>query len=306
MLDLKRRGVLAVAGVLFAIVLLLRIAEDNPRDFVTLLFAVPIALVAIELGLVWGLGAATLALGMFSLWAVAWASSPPGALDYISRGVTFLAIGAVVGALAGRLRRVSADADRFWQLSSDLLCTAGLDGVFTRLNPAWEATVGWTEEELCSRPFIEFVHPDDRERTIAETASLAEGQRTVNFQNRYECKDGGYRHLMWSAVSVPADNVIYGIARDITAIVAAQDELRSNERFLSSVLENLPNMVFIKDAEELRFVRFNHAGEELLGVPREELIGKSDYDLFGADDADFFVKKDRQVLASGELVDIPA
>ncbi|MBN1528028.1 MAG: PAS domain S-box protein [Thermoleophilaceae bacterium] len=305
MLDLKRRGVLAIAGLLFAVVMALRIASENPHDFVTLLFTVPIALIAIELGLAWAFGAATFALALFGLWAAAWASAAPSALDYISRGVTFLAIGGVVGALAGRLRRVSAEADRFWELSSDLLCTSGLDGVFTRMNPAWEATVGWTEEELCSRPFIDFVHPDDRERTIAETASLAEGYRTVNFHNRYECKDGSYRHLMWSSVSVPADNIIYGIARDITATVAAQEERRSNERFLSSVLENLPNMVFVKDAEELRFVRLNHAGEELLGIPRDELIGKSDYDLFDADDADFFVKKDRQVLASGQLVDIP-
>ena len=120
------------------------------------------------------------------------------------------------------------------------MCTSGLDGVFTWMNPAWEATLGWTEQELCSRPFIEFVHPDDRERTIAETASLAEGHRTVNFHNRYECKDGSYRHLMWSSVAVPEENIIYGIARDITATVDAQEDLRGSERFLTSVLEEPP------------------------------------------------------------------
>src|SRR4051812_19306278 len=101
--ELKRNGVLAIAAFLFAAVLALRIVADDPNDFVTLLFTVPIALVAVELGTRWGLAAGALALALFGLWAVAWAPTEPGALDYISRGVAFLAIGAVVGALAQRL-----------------------------------------------------------------------------------------------------------------------------------------------------------------------------------------------------------
>lgn len=76
-------------------------------------------------------------------------------------------------------------------------------------------------------------------------------------------------------------------------------------KFLKSILENIPNMIFVKDAKELRFVQFNKAGEELLGVPREELIGKNDYDFFSKTQADFFTAKDRQVLKEGKLLDIP-
>uniref|UniRef100_B8HP17 histidine kinase n=1 Tax=Cyanothece sp. (strain PCC 7425 / ATCC 29141) TaxID=395961 RepID=B8HP17_CYAP4 len=84
----------------------------------------------------------------------------------------------------------------------------------------------------------------------------------------------------------------------------AELEVRQTQRFLDSIIENLPNMVFVKDAQFLRFVRFNKAGEELLGYVREDLLGKNDYDFFPAQEADFFVSKDREVLATGNLLDI--
>jgi PAS domain S-box-containing protein len=201
---------------------------------------------------------------------------------------------------------VSAEGARFWELSTDLLCTAGFEGYFTRLNPAWERTLGWTLEELRSQPFVEFVHPDDRERTETEAASLTSvDYETIIFENRYRCKDGSYRTIVWGARSIPEEGLIYATGRDVTESKRAQEKLRSSERFLDSVLENLPNMVFVKDAEELRFVRVNRAEEELVGTPREELIGKNDYDLFSRQAADAFVQKDREVLASGAVVDIP-
>jgi PAS domain S-box-containing protein len=79
----------------------------------------------------------------------------------------------------------------------------------------------------------------------------------------------------------------------------------SAEEFLDSIIENIPNMIFVKEAQELRFVRFNQAGEELLGYSRQELIGKNDYDFFPKEEADFFVSRDRAVLESGKPLDIP-
>jgi PAS domain S-box-containing protein len=300
-----RRLVLASAAGLFLAVLVLRLAIDSPSDVVTLLFAVPIAMVAVELGMIWGLAAAGLAVAVFAVWAAGWAADVPGAFYFVSRGGTFLVIGGVVGGVADRLRTVSADGARFWELSSDLMCRASLDGYFTRLNPAWEQKFGWTTEELRSRPFIDFVHPDDRERTLSVTSRLAAvGYRAINFENRHRCKDGSYRALDWSATSIPEEGLIYAIARDSTASKQGEAELRGSEQFLDSVLQNLPNMVFVKDAEELRFVRVNRAGERLLGTASAELMGKSDYDLFPESQAKFFVEKDREVLASGETVDI--
>ena len=74
---------------------------------------------------------------------------------------------------------------------------------------------------------------------------------------------------------------------------------------MTSIFENIPTMVFIKDAKDLRFVRFNRAGEELLGHSREELFGRNDYDFFPREQADFFVEKDREVLRGKRVVDIP-
>lgn len=92
---------------------------------------------------------------------------------------------------------------------------------------------------------------------------------------------------------------------DITEWRKMEAEIRNSEAFLDKVVENIPNMLFVKEANELRFVRFNKAGEELIDVPRTELIGKNDYDFFPKDQADFFTKKDREVFTSGELLDIP-
>lgn len=82
-------------------------------------------------------------------------------------------------------------------------------------------------------------------------------------------------------------------------------DLNQSSAFLDSLIENLPLMVFVKEAESLRFVRFNKAGQDLLGIPRSEMIGKNDYDFFPKEQADFFVEKDRAVLKGREIVDIP-
>jgi PAS domain S-box-containing protein len=113
-------------------------------------------------------------------------------------------------------RAEEAELAPFFAQSLDLLCIAGLDGRFKRLNPAWATHLGWTLDELLAKPFIEFVHPDDREATLAEFATLAEGGDTVFFENRYVHRDGSYRWLQWNARPVPGRRRIYATARDVT------------------------------------------------------------------------------------------
>ncbi|MEA2613732.1 MAG: hypothetical protein QOI52_1691, partial [Chloroflexota bacterium] len=296
-----------IAVLLFVVVFALRFIHEDSNDLISLLYAIPIAFVAVERGRTWGLAASVLALALFGLWDLTYDGAPHGAADYLSRAAAFFVLGGAVGILADLLRKVSTENAGFWALSTDLLCTASLDGYFMRLNPAWQRMLGWSDEELCARPFLHFVHDDDVAATAAETAKLAsEDYETVVFQNRYRCKDGSYRTLLWGARSVfEREGVIYATARDISERTAAQEELCHSERFLESVLENLPTMVFVKEAEELRFVRFNQAGVDLIGIPREELIGKNDHDFFSEQEADHFNDDDRAVLASGEILDIP-
>src|SRR4029077_11801415 len=85
----------------------------------------------------------------------------------------------------------------------------------------------------------------------------------------------------------------------------AEDKLKNVNAFLDSIVENVPIMLFVKDADNLRFQLFNKAGEDLLGYKRADLIGKNDYDFFPKEEADFFIKKDREVLEGKKLVDIP-
>jgi PAS domain S-box-containing protein len=112
--------------------------------------------------------------------------------------------------------RTEGDLREFIDLSLNLVCIAGTDGYFKHVNPAWETTFGFTREDLLSRPYLEFVHPDDREATTSEAAKIASGCNTLSFENRYRCKDGSYRWLLWSAVVRAERGLIYAIAADIT------------------------------------------------------------------------------------------
>jgi len=107
---------------------------------------------------------------------------------------------------------------RFFDFSLDMLCIASKEGYFVDLNPSWERTLGFSMEELTSRPYFDFVHPDDQGPTVAEAARLLEPDSyTVGFANRYLCKDGSYRWLHW--VSRAVEGWLYAIARDITPLV---------------------------------------------------------------------------------------
>jgi PAS domain S-box-containing protein len=122
--------------------------------------------------------------------------------------------------------------DRFFDLSIDMLCIAHFDGHFTRLNPAWEKTLGFSREELQSRPMFDFVHPDDRERTLDQNRKVRHGGQALAFENRYRCKDGSYRWLRWNATADVGHQLIYSVARDITEHKQAELE---RERLLAEL-----------------------------------------------------------------------
>jgi PAS domain S-box-containing protein len=123
------------------------------------------------------------------------------------------------------LWQAEEERDRLFTLSLDMLCVAVFDGYFKRLNPAWERTLGWSIDELMTRPYIEFVHENDREATITEASKLAGGAVTISFENRYRCADGSYKWLLWNAAPFTTQKMIYAAARDITDRKHAEQEM---------------------------------------------------------------------------------
>jgi len=121
-------------------------------------------------------------------------------------------------------RRLRRQRDRFFDLSLDLVCIAGTDGYFKQLNPKFETVLGFTRAELLERPFLDFVHPDEREATVRTISKLSAGEPAIDFENRYRCKDASYRWLSWLASPEP-DGTIYAIARDVTEAKIAQTKL---------------------------------------------------------------------------------
>ncbi|UCD23130.1 MAG: diguanylate cyclase [Gemmatimonadota bacterium] len=106
--------------------------------------------------------------------------------------------------------------EKFFGYALDMCCIAGVDGYFKRVNQAFLRTLGYTREELLARPYNDFVHPDDRADTHAETGKLAGGTPTLSFENRYRCANGEYRILHWTSFPEPETGLLYAIARDIT------------------------------------------------------------------------------------------
>ncbi|MBP2228563.1 PAS domain S-box-containing protein [Azospirillum agricola] len=124
----------------------------------------------------------------------------------------------------------TADRDRMWRLSTDIMLVAGLDATISAVNPAWTLVLGWTEAELLGRSFLDLVHPDDRAATLAEVAKLGRGVTTFRFENRYRRKDGSHCLLSWTAV--PDHRFIHAVGRDVTAEREAAETLRRTEAAL--------------------------------------------------------------------------
>jgi PAS domain S-box-containing protein len=164
---------------------------------------------------------------------------PFSARELLARVETNLRLARVRHEAADALRRVNEtleaqvaartrERDRMWRLSRDVMLVARFDGTITALNPAWHAVLGWQAEDLIGRPFLDFVHPDDRARTLAETQRLADGHATLLFENRYRHADGSYRTLSWTAV--PGEEHLHAVGRDVTEQRELEEAFRQSQK----------------------------------------------------------------------------
>jgi PAS domain S-box-containing protein len=126
--------------------------------------------------------------------------------------------------------------DRYFDLSIDMLCVAHFSGYFLKLSAAWERTLGFTRQELQSKRMFDFVHPEDRERTLEQNRIVRSGGQALGFENRYLCKDGSYRWFRWNAIADMDHELIYSLARDITEARRAEEERERLIRELQAAL----------------------------------------------------------------------
>jgi PAS domain S-box-containing protein len=159
-------------------------------------------------------------------------------------------------------KHTEEDRDRIFNMSYDLICVAGTDGYFKFLNLAWERMLGYTREELLSRPFLDFIHPDDHHKNDEEVARLAAGHVTVDFENRYIHKDGSIRTLSWSATPLPEKGLMYCIGRDITKRKKDEQLIRSYQDQLSSMASRL-SLIEEKERRKIALELHDNIGQIL-------------------------------------------
>ena len=121
------------------------------------------------------------------------------------------------------------DLQRFFDLSPDLLCVAGVDGYFRHINPAGVRLLGYRLEDLFQQPFVELIHPDDRAATLRAIETIEQGETLIQFENRYRCGDGSFRWISWNASPATGEGLIYAVGRDVTRQKELDQQARDRE-----------------------------------------------------------------------------
>jgi PAS domain S-box-containing protein len=205
-------------------------------------------------------------------------------------GLIFLTVGVGVAAFMASLYSQLETGNRFIDLSIDMFCIAGFDGFFKRVNPSFEKTLGFTIQELMAKPYLEFIHPDDRPATVAQAGRLQNRDVTFAFENRYLCKGGSYKWLLWNAVSVPEQALICAVARDITERKRAEELLQESEERHRKLFDNNPHPTWVYDRETLRFLAVNSAAMHKYGYSGDEFLTMTIKDIRPPEDIPVLLK----------------
>jgi PAS domain S-box-containing protein len=201
--------------------------------------------------------------------------TPQGRVNWISS--TAIAIRDESGTITGYLgtnmditarQQLERDRERFLAVASELQLILGSNGYFQWVSPMFESTLGWTAEEMTSRQWTEFVHPDDIAPSVAEETSVFDGNELLAFENRYRHKDASYRWFSWNAQPDPEKQVIYAVAVDITDRKAAEQKILDQ----SALLNIATDAIIVRDLDS-RIQFWNNGAESIYGWTAAEAIG---------------------------------
>ena len=194
-------------------------------------------------------------------------------------------------------KKAEDERNRFFALSPDLFCIAGLDGTFKVCNPAWEKELGYSTAELHHRALTEFVHADDRRSMARELAGLNQGIRSAQFENRFVGKDGSVKWLLWNVAVSRGEHVMYATARNVNERKVYEEELALRDRSINSAT----NGILIADARrpDVPTVYCNAAFEKITGYAKEEVVGRNCRFLQGQDHDQPDLDAIRQAIRDG-------
>ena len=193
-------------------------------------------------------------------------------------------------------RREDQERDRLFELSLDLLCVCGFDGVFRQINPAFERVLGYKEQALTSRPFLEFVLEEDRVASQQQFSTCVHGERVVTFENRFRHADGSTRWLEWNAAPDKAARVIYATARDITDRKRVETEVAR----LASIVESSHDAIIGMSLGGV-IESWNAAAEEMFGYRFAEVQDKPMSMLIPSGHADHLPQHLEQIRRGGRI-----
>jgi len=179
-----------------------------------------------------------------------------------------------------KLSEFQFDLQKTLELSPGIICAANTNtGYFTKCNPAVRNILGYSEKEFLSKPFLEFIHPDDRQGTVDETLKQLKGEPVSKFQNRFECKDGSYKWLSWRGTKADQDGNVYAVATDITELKKTENRLIESEEKVRLVLDSAAEGIYGLDPQG-NCTFCNQSCVELLGFESEnDLLGRNMHEL---------------------------
>ncbi|PKP21462.1 MAG: hypothetical protein CVU05_06710 [Bacteroidetes bacterium HGW-Bacteroidetes-21] len=214
-------------------------------------------------------------------------------------------------------------SDRIIKHALDMICVAGFDGYFKEVNPSWSRTLGWSKEELLSKPWIGFVHPEDKNATDNIKKVIINGKEILQFENRYLCKNGSYKWLSWNTYPYPEENVMFGVARDVTEQKLAQRAVFESEEKYRLITEFASDVIWVLNLTQNRFTYISPSIQQLRGLTVEEALAEKLEDaltpdsqvkiaaiisdnmesfLKGNENSDYLVYEIQQPCKNGEII----